>query len=115
MTESIDWGTVGQWAGVAAAIAIAIWGAMSSRNEKAIDELRMDRNLLFSRIDNVERDVAAMKVEIKHLPTNDDLHALDVKVTRIETKFDSLLDKLDTLIAQYERAEDRALQAEASR
>ena len=115
----MDWGTAGQWAGVLAAITIAIWGAMSKRNEKQIEglgsdirELKGDRNTLFKRLDTVERDVAVIRSEVEHLPTKDEMHVLEMKVVGIDGKMDAMLDKIGTLIGQNARAEERVIEAE---
>ncbi len=108
----MDWGTAGQWAGVAAAIIIAVWGAMSRRNDKAIDELKLDRNTLFQRVDGVERAVAVIQADIEHLPTREEMHGLELKIVTVDGKLDAVLDKIGTLIAQNQRAEERVIDAE---
>ncbi|MGA8170929.1 MAG: DUF2730 family protein [Methylocystis sp.] len=127
---TIDWGTAGQWAGVCAAIVIAVWGAMSKRNEKEIDglskalvdvkagvdkdinELRSDRNKLFGRVDDIDIKLARVESDIEHLPTKDEMHELEMKVVGIDGKMDAMLDKIGTLIGQNARAEDRVIEAE---
>lgn len=125
--NDIAWGTASQWAGTLAAIVIAVWGALSKRDEKAFDELkatfnravldlRKDDARLFERIDRLEADMTAQKVEIKHLPTRQEFHAMDVKVSRIEAKidarFEAITGKIDTVIQQNERAQDRLAERE---
>jgi hypothetical protein len=124
---NFEWGTAGQWAGTFAAIVIAVWGALSRRDQKAFDELktslneavhdlREDDERQFERIDRLEADVTAVKVEIKHLPTRDEFHQIDVKVSRIDAKidarFDAMTQKIDTVIQQNERAQDRLAERE---
>jgi hypothetical protein len=124
---TFEWGTAGQWAGTFAAIVIAVWGALSRRDQKAFDELKTSLNEAvhdlreddarqFERIDRLEADVTAVKVEIKHLPTRDEFHQIDVKVSRIDAKidarFDAMTQKIDTVIQQNERAQDRLAERE---
>jgi hypothetical protein len=124
---TFEWGTAGQWAGTFAAIVIAVWGALSRRDQKAFDELKASLNEAvhdlreddarqFERIDRLEADVTAVKVEIKHLPTRDEFHQIDVKVSRIDAKidarFDAMTQKIDTVIQQNERAQDRLAERE---
>lgn len=125
--SDIEWGTAGQWAGTFAAIVIAVWGALSKRDQKAFDELKLSVNdavrdlreddaRQFERIDRLEADIAAVQVEIKHLPTSDEFHQIDVKVARIDAKidarFDAMTQKIDTVIQQNERAQDRLAERE---
>jgi phage shock protein A len=124
---NFEWGTASQWAGTGAAIVIAVWGALSRRDQKAFDELKTSLNdavhdlreddaRQFERIDKLESDVTALKVEIKHLPTREEFHQIDVKVTRIDAKidarFDAITQKIDTVIQQNERAQDRLAERE---
>jgi len=116
---NMDWGTAGQWAGVIAAITIAIWGAMSKRNDKQIEglgkeigELKSDRSTLFKRVDGIDRQLARVESEIEHLPTKDEMHDLEMKVVGIDGKMDAMLDKIGTLIGQNARAEERVIEAE---
>lgn len=109
---NVEWGTLGQWAGPLVAILISLWAAFSSRDQKALDELKADRNTLFKRVDDVERDVATIKVDIKHLPTKDEFHELDNMLASLDAKFDAMLDKMDVVIAQNERAQDRLAERE---
>jgi hypothetical protein len=124
---TFEWGTAGQWAGTFAAIVIAVWGALSRRDQKAFDELKTSLNEAvhdlreddarqFERIDRLEADVTAVQVEIKHLPTRDEFHQIDVKVSRIDAKidarFDAMTQKIDTVIQQNERAQDRLAERE---
>ncbi len=108
----MDWGTAGQWAGVVAAIMIAIWGASSKRNDKAIEELKDDRTRLFERVDDIERELAGVKSDVRHLPTREEMHDLDIKITRVDSKLDAVLDRLGAMIAQNLRTEERAVEAE---
>jgi hypothetical protein len=124
---TFEWGTAGQWAGTAAAIVIAVWGALTRRDQKAFDELKLSVNEAvrdlrdddarqFERIDKLESDVSAVQVEIKHLPTRIEFHAVDVKITEIgsviKARFEALADKIDTVIQQNERAQDRLAERE---
>jgi len=82
----------------------------------AMTELRQDDSRQFQRIDQLEADVTAVQVEIKHLPTRDEFHQIDVKVSRIDAKidarFDAITQKIDTVIQQNERAQDRLAERE---
>ncbi len=124
---TFEWGTAGQWAGTAAAIVIAVWGALTRRDQKAFDELKTGLNKAvddvpeddarqFERIDRLESEVTALEVEIKHLPTRDEFHQIDIKVSRIDAKidarFDAMTQKIDTVIQQNERAQDRLAERE---
>lgn len=124
---TVEWGSLGQWAGPIVAVLISLWAAFSKRGEKAIEEvktslndaikaLRDDDARQFERIDRLEADVTAVKVEIKHLPTRDEFHQIDVKVSRIDAKIDARFDaitmKIDTVIQQNERAQDRLAERE---
>lgn len=117
----MDWGTAAQWAGTATAISLGVWAAFSKKSEKALEGLehdvhgvQSDLRRLFERVDGVENRVGKIEVEVEHLPTKDEFHQLHTQITKLDAKFDSVLYKLDTLVAQYERAEDRAIQAEAA-
>lgn len=119
ISNSVDWGTAAQWAGVMTAIAIAIWGALSKRDDKRLDglngdicELKADRTTLFVRVDKIERDVAVIRSEVEHLPTKEEMHELELKIVMLNGKMDTLIDKVSTLVAQYARAEERVLEAE---
>jgi chromosome segregation ATPase len=124
---TLEWGTASQWAGTLAAIVIAVWGALSKRDQKAFDELKASLNKAvddlrdddarqFERIDKLESEVTALEVEIKHLPTRDEFHQIDIKVSRIDAKidarFDAITQKIDTVIQQNERAQDRLAERE---
>jgi outer membrane murein-binding lipoprotein Lpp len=116
---TVDWGTAAQWAGVIAALLIAIWGAMNKRDDKLFEgistdicELKTDRTTLFVRVDKIERDVAVIRSEVEHLPTKEEMHELELKLVTLGGKMDTLIDKVSTLVAQYARAEERVLEAE---
>ncbi len=108
----MDWGTVGQWAGVLSAVAIALWGATSKRNDRAIEELKGDRTRLFERVDGIDREIATVKADVRHLPTREEMHSLALQITRVDGKLDAVLDKINALVAQNTRAEERAFEAE---
>lgn len=117
----MDWGTAAQWVGTATAVALGVWANFSKKSDKALDGLtenvkgvQGDLRRLFERVDGVEGRVGKIEVEVEHLPTKDEFHQLHTQLTKLDAKFDSVLYKIDTLVAQYERAEDRAIQAEAA-
>lgn len=123
----VEWGSIAQWVAPwvssAAALLIALWAAFSRRDEATlsairddIDELRKDDARLFERVDKVEQRMATVETEIKHLPTREEVHRIDVKITGIaatlEARFESLSRQIDTLISQNERAQDRLAERE---
>lgn len=127
MKDGLEWGTLAQWVGPwitgVIAIIIALRGNSSRRDEKAldglkedIDELRKDDARLFERADKIEQRMAAVETEIKHLPTREEMHRIDTKITAIgatlEARFESLSQQLGTIIAQNERAQDRLAERE---
>ncbi|WP_210332649.1 DUF2730 family protein [Methylosinus sp. H3A] len=117
----MDWGTAAQWAGTATAIGLGVWAAFSKKSDKALEGVerdvhgaQSDLRRLFERVDGVEVRLGKIEVEVEHLPTKDEFHQLHTEITKLDAKFDSVLYKLDTLVSQYERAEARAIQAEAA-
>ncbi|QGM46722.1 DUF2730 family protein [Methylocystis heyeri] len=119
----MDVGTGAQWAAVATALGVAIWGAFYRRDQKAIDDLsgefkegRKDITRLFERVDGMESRLARVENEIEHLPTQKELHALATAVATLQAtvtaKLDALIDNVKTISRQYQRAEERAIEAE---
>ncbi len=141
MNEGIEWGNVAQifgpWITSGVAIAIAIWGNYNERDQNALNEIkdsvdvlrrdnkteneavRRDMGRLFERQDKTDQKLAAVEKEVEHLPTRNEVHALAVKVTEIgatiNARFQSLGEKLDLVIAQNERAQDRLADKEGGR
>ena len=95
--RDIDWGTAAQWAGVVAALFIAIWGAMRQRGEKAIEDMAGDLRRIFERLDEADHRISKVEVEIAHVPTKDQLHALDVKITALGATMSSVASTLNRL------------------
>lgn len=141
MNEGIEWGNLAQifgpWITSGVAVAIAIWGNFNTRDQNALSEIkdsvddlrkenkgendavRRDISRLFERQDMTDREVAALKKEVEHLPTKNELHEVRLKVTEIgatiSARFQSLGEKLDLVIAQNERAQDRLADKEGGR
>ena len=141
MNEGIEWGNLAQifgpWITSAVAVAIAVWGNFNTRDQNALNEIkesvevlrrdskaeneavRRDMGRLFERQDRTDQKLAAVEKEVEHLPTRTEVHALAMKVTEIgatiNTRFQSLGEKLDIFIAQNERAQDRLADKEGSR
>lgn len=123
MSEGIEWGNVAQifgpWITSGVAIAIAIWGNYNERDQNALKEIKLDMGRLFERQDKTDQRLAAVEKEIEHLPTRTEVHALAVKVSEIgatiNARFQSLGEKLDLVIAQNERAQDRLADKEGGR
>lgn len=121
--DGLEWGTlaqwVGPWIGAAVAIVLALWGKFSRQDEQALSdikddiaELRADDGRLFERVDKVEADIAAVKADVKHLPTREEVHRIDIKVTEIGSAIRNVLDKVETVINQNERMQDRLIERE---
>lgn len=108
----MDWGTAAQWAGTAAALVIAVWSRFSNRSDQDVKGIQSDLRRLFERVDGVEGRVGKIEVEIEHLPTKDEFHALDSKITGLASKFDAMAERINTLVALYERAQDRLAEAD---
>jgi hypothetical protein len=120
----MDWGTAAQWAAVCTALVISIWARLDSKDQKAIDSLtaeikdqRKDTARLFERVDGQESRLARIETEVEHLPTQKELHALATAVATLNAtvtaKLDALIDNVKTISHQYQRAEERAIDAEA--
>lgn len=109
----MDWGTAAQWAGTGTAIVIAVSGGFLRRNDQDVKGMQSDLRRLFERLDNVEVRVGKIEVEVKHMPTKDEVHAIDVKITTLGTRVDSMIERVSTLIHLYERAQDRLAEAES--
>lgn len=123
MIEGIEWGNVAQifgpWITSGVAIAIAIWGNNNERDQTALKEIKNDMGRLFERQDKTDQRLAAVEREIEHLPTSNEVHALALKVNEIgatiNVRFESLAEKIDLVIAQNERAQDRLADKEGGR
>jgi hypothetical protein len=119
----IEWGNVAQifgpWITSGVAIAIAIWGHNNERDQTALREIKADMGRLFERQDKTDQRLAAVEREIEHLPTSNEVHALALKVNEIgatiNVRFESLAEKIDLVIAQNERAQDRLADKEGGR
>ena len=137
MNDGTEWGNGAQIlsAAVAAvALIVSIVSILRQRNDKAIEDikssqtkmeasfeadmkaLREDDGRQFERIDKIEANLARVEADVRHLPTRDEVHRIDVKITeigtRIEARFEALADKMDLVIAQNERAQDRLAERE---
>lgn len=141
MNDGIEWGNLAQifgpWITSAVAVAIAVWGNYNERDQNALNEIkasvddlrkenksendtiRRDIARLFERQDKTDQRLAAVENEVEHLPTRNELHQLGLKVTEIaatiNARFQSLGEKLDLVIAQNERAQDRLADKEGGR
>ncbi len=138
-TDAADWGNISQIASASVAtlaLFMSVWGIWRANNKAELGDLsrkidsgntalhadiaslRGDDARAFERIDRVEADMTGLKVEVKHLVTKDELHILDRQLARIDEKidrkFEALSDKMDTVISQTERAQDRLAQREDS-
>lgn len=95
-----DWGNGAQItsAGVAAlAFFMSIFAIFRQRGEKDISDLRSDQARIFHRLDEIDQRVAKVEVEIEHVPTKDQLHALDVKITAQGATLTSILSTMNRL------------------
>lgn len=125
--DGLEWGTLAQWVGPwvtsAVAILIALWGNFSRRDEQALDGLKNDieglsENVgeLYQQDKKLNERMATVENEIKHLPTRDELHRIDTKITAIgatlDARFESISRQIGTLISQNERAQDRLAERE---
>ncbi|MBY6244122.1 DUF2730 family protein [Methylosinus sp. Sm6] len=108
----MDWGTAAQWAGTAAALAIAVWSRFSNRSDDDVKGMQSDLRRLFERVDGVEVRIGKIEVEVEHLPTKDEVHAIDVKITTLDARVAAMIERVNTLINLYERAQDRLAEAE---
>lgn len=119
----MEWGSIAQWASPIVTLFVAVWAVKRAGNKEAIDslkdeigKLRDEDGRLFDRVDKVESRVATVETEIKHLPTKEEMHRIDTKITeigaRIEARFGALADKIDLVIQQNERAQDRLAERE---
>lgn len=134
MNDAIQWGTVAQWVSPVVAILLAIWAVIRSGNKEAFDTLstkidsglrdikgdiqalRADDARLFERSDKKEARLSAIETEMRHIPTRDEFHELDKRLVRLDEKiaasFESLDEKITTIIAQNERAQERLARRE---
>lgn len=125
--EGMEWGTLAQWVGPwitsAVALLIAVWGRFSDRDEQALEGIKEDIDGLTTNVGELYQQdkklnerMATVETEIKHLPTREELHRIDTKITAIgatlEARFESLSRQLGTIIAQNERAQDRLAERE---
>lgn len=88
-TDGLEWGSIAQlWAASTGTLAfvVSIWTLLRQRNDKAIDDIKTDIKALraddarqFERIDKIEADVAALKSDVKHLPTVADVHEIAIE------------------------------------
>lgn len=108
----MDWGTAAQWAGTATALVLAVWGKFSNRNDQDVKGVQSDLRRLFERVDDVEVRIGKIEVEVDHLPTKDEVHAIDSKIMGLSARVEAMIERLNTLIHLYERAQDRLAEAE---
>lgn len=124
MNDGVEWGNVAQWAmpalSLCVTICLATWAVWRGSNKEAydgltkkIDEvrgdiaaLRVDDGRAFSRIDDAERIIGKLEVEMAHRPTRAEIHQLDIKVTdlraEVMTQFATLVGKVDVIAARVE-------------
>lgn len=135
--DAMEWGNIAQiWASSTGTLGfiLSIWTLSRQRSDKALDglqksqdaiktsfdsqlkELRADDARQFERIDKIEADIASVKADVRHLPTRDDVHKIELGVTalssKLEARFEALCDKVDLVIQQNERAQDRLAEKE---
>jgi hypothetical protein len=108
----MDWGTAAQWAGTGTAIVIAVWGGFLRRNDQDVKGMQSDLRRLFERIDVAEVRLGKIEVEVEHLPTKNEVHAIDSKIVGLDARVVAMIDRVNTLINLYERAQDRLAEAE---
>jgi len=139
--EPIEWGSIAQWVGPwvssGVAIFIASWAAFRQHDQKTIDDMkarvdrlrtemradaaamRADIGRVFERQDRSDQRLSAVEIEVEHLPTQTEMHQLAVKVTEIaatiQARFEAIGGKLDLVIQQNERAQDRLADKEGGR
>lgn len=100
MKDGLEWGNVAQFLSAGAALValiISIFSIFRQRNEKDVSELRADQGRIFQRLDEIDQRVAKVEVEIEHVPTKDQLHALDVKITAQGATLTSILSTMNRL------------------
>jgi predicted nucleic acid-binding Zn-ribbon protein len=98
--SQVEWGNVAQFlsAGTAGvALIVSIFSMLRSRGEKDVSELRGDLSRIFERLDETEQRLSKVEVEIEHVPTKDQLHALDVKITAQGATLTSILSTMNRL------------------
>lgn len=124
--DGIEWGNIAQiWAAGISSLAfiVSMVAMFRQRNDKAIDEIKDDIEGLSTNVGELYQQdkklnerMATVETEIKHLPTRDELHRIDTKITAIgatlEARFEALSRQLGTIIAQNERAQDRLAERE---
>jgi len=124
--DGIEWGNlaqIGSFGVSALAFLVSSVAFFGKRNDEQITGLKTDIKALrdddarqFERIDKIEADIAGVKADVRHLPTREEVHRIDVRLSeigaRIEARFEALDDKMDTAISQMQRAQDRLAERE---
>lgn len=102
----MDWGTAAQWAGVFAAIGIAIWAARAKRHDEALKELSGNVEGCGKKLAAHETRLAFLETDIKHLPTKDDFHKLQVGMTELSGQMGVIIERVGPIKAIAERLQD---------
>lgn len=122
MSEGLEWGNVAQfWAAAVSSVAliVSVFAIFRNRDDKAFDEIKDDIVELFQQNKKTVERLTAVETEVKHLPTKEELHKIDTKITAIgatiDARFEAVTQQLGTIIAQNERAQDRLAEREDRR
>jgi hypothetical protein len=79
------------------ALVLSFFSIFRQRNDKDIGDLRADQGRIFQRLDEMDQRLSKVEVEIEHVPTKDQLHALDVKITAQGATLTSILSTMNRL------------------
>ena len=123
----VDWGTLAQWAAVFVAVGLALWAKLDRKGEVAKQEqsaalvglnrtlteglaqLRSEIGRSFQRIDDAEQRLTSAESELKHLPSKDALHKIELQMTRIEGGVLSLDHRITPIARAVDRIESAQL------
>jgi len=98
----MDSGTMAQWGAVIIALTALVVAWINRRTDK-IEGLETAQDVL-------ERRVAAIETEVKHLPGVDLVHELQLALTQMRGDMNTLLARVEPIKAIAERMQDWALE-----
>lgn len=85
---------------------------LSDSVDKQFTELRKDDSRGFERIDKLEADLAGVKADVRHLPTADDVHAIDLKLAQQGEMLRSLTEAVANIAGTAKMIERSLLERE---
>lgn len=107
--DQVDVGTLVLWAAACSTmltLGITLWNVFSSPARRQADRIEAQGK----RIEDIDRAVQRLEVEISAMPSTTTMHELEVMLVRVEGRLDTLNERLQPVSSIAERMQEWMLE-----